>query len=193
VGAFDGFDGHRIGDPEILYRKLDMNDAEKFRKKFSGEAPDFGRYRLAVGTVTAAEKHPGADHLYVLSVDCAEGGQRTLAAGLARHYSPEELSGRKVVVLTNLTPADIKGVTSQGMVLVCEKRNKLELLDASPFENGQIAEVPDQRVDHSEITIDQFKAAPLRVVNGVLMFDDQQCTINGIPVKTHAVKNGKVR
>jgi tRNA-binding EMAP/Myf-like protein len=98
-----------------------------------------------------------------------------------------------VIALTNLQPAQIKGVTSQGMVLVCEKRNKLELLDAGPFENGQIAEVSDQTVDHSEITIDQFKAAPLRVLDGVLMFDDQQCTVNGISVKTHAVKNGKVR
>ncbi|MCP4715463.1 MAG: methionine--tRNA ligase [Deltaproteobacteria bacterium] len=193
LGSFSGLDGHRIGMPEILYRRLDLKLAEKLRKKFSGEQPDFGQFKLQVGQVLEVRPHPEADHLYHLSVDLGEGAPRSIVAGLVKHYAADELQGRRVIVLANLKVAELKGVPSQGMVLVCEKRNKMELLDGSPFAVGQVVTVAEQKVDHCELTIEQFKAAPLRVVDGALMFDDQACTIEGRPVVTSAVKNGKVR
>ncbi len=193
VGVFEGLDGHKIGKPEILYRKLDMKLAEKFRKKFSGELPDFGRFRIQVGRIRAVENHPNASHLYHLSIDLDEAEPRSIVAGLVKHYSADDLLGRKVFVLANLQAAELRGIESRGMVLVCEKRNKMELLDAQPFENGQTVEVPDQKIDHSEITINLFKSAPLRVVDGKLLFDDQPCTVGGRPVTTSILKNGKVR
>ncbi len=193
TGAFKGLDGHTIGNPEILFPKLDARLAENFRKKFSGEQPDFGKLQLKAGQIIEVKKHSASDRLYHLTVNIGEDSPRCIVAGLVNHYSPEQLMNRMVIVLANLKPAEIRGVRSLGMVLVCEKRNKMELPDCSPFKPGQVVAVGDQEVNPSEITIEEFKAAPLRIENGLLMFDNQPCTINGLPVKTHVLKNGKVR
>jgi tRNA-binding EMAP/Myf-like protein len=117
-----------------------------------------------------------------------------VAAGLVKHYGPEELSGRNVLVLSNLKPVDVRGVLSQGMVLVCEKRNKLELLDAGGAAPGTLVEVDVQAsVQAGEINVELFKAAPLRIVDSRMMFDDVPCCIEGQPITTHVLKNGPVR
>jgi methionyl-tRNA synthetase len=193
LGSFSGLDKHIIGNPEILYKKLDKKLAEKFRKKFSGEQPDFGKFRIVAGQITKVKIHPDASHLYHLTVDLGEEKERSIVAGLVKHYSPEDLTSRKVFVLANLKSSELRGVLSEGMVLVCEKRNKMELLDASSFSIGDQVFVEDQTIDHTEISIDQFKAAPLRIVNSELIFDDQQCRVNNSPVTTQILQNGKVR
>ena len=193
LGSFSGLDKHIIGNPEILYKKLNKKLAEKFRKKFSGEQPDFGKFRIVVGQITKVKIHPDASHLYHLTVDLGEEKERSIVAGLVKHYSPEELTGRKVFVLANLKSSELRGVLSEGMVLVCEKRNKMELLNASAFSTGDQITVEDQTIDHTEISIDQFKTAPMRIVNSELFFDDQQCRVNNLPVTTQMLQSGKVR
>ena len=113
-------------------------------------------------------------------------------AGLVKHYSPEDLTDKKVFVLANLKPSELRGILSEGMVLVCEKRTKMELLNASSFSPGDQVTVEDQTVDHTEVSIDQFKSAPMRIVNSELFFDDQQCRVKGLPVTTQILQNGKV-
>jgi len=191
--TFSGLDKHIIGNPEILYKKLDKKLAEKFRKKFSGEQPDFGKFKIVTGQIEDVKLHPEAPHLYHLLVGLGEKKERSIVAGLVKHYSPEDILNKKVFVLANLKATELKGISSEGMVLVCEKRNKMELLDASTFNTGDIVTVDDQTVDHSEISIDQFTAAPLRIANSELFFDDQKCSVSGSPVKTHILQNGKVR
>ncbi len=192
IGSFKGLDGHQIGKTEILHKKLDKKLAEKFRKKFSGGQTGFGHLQLTVGQIRDVKKHPDADQLYHLQVDLGEANMRSIVAGLVKNYTPEELDGKKIILLANLKPAKLRGIMSEGMVLVCKKKKKLELLDGSPFEVGQIAEVEGEKADHREITIEEFGEAPLRVKDGQLMFDDELCTIKGAPVETHLVKNGKV-
>ncbi len=189
---FCGLDGHVIGQPEILFPKLESALAEQYRKKHSGAQPDFGRFAIRVGRVQSVQVHPEAAHLFILSVDLGEEQPRTVVAGLTKHYRAEELRGRSVLVLANLQAAELRGVLSRGMVLVCEKRNKQELLDGAAFVTGQLVEVAGQRVDHRDITLDEFKRAPLRVADGRLLFDDQPCTVAGVPVTTSVLKHGKV-
>jgi len=194
VGEFTGLDGHRIAVPEILYKKLNMADAEKFRKKFSGTRVDFNRLAIKAARIERVEPHPNAPHLYCLTLACGEARTRTVAAGLVKHYSAEELSGRTVLLLANLKPGDVRGIISQGMVLVCEKRNKLELLDAGDAAPGAPVEAGGQAAHRpEEITLDAFKAAALRIVEGRMLFDDLPCTIDGRPVTTRVLKNGPVR
>jgi len=193
MGTFQALGGHRINKPEILFRKLDLKQAEKFRQKFSGEQPDFGQFQLKVGQIISVKQHPEAEHLYLLSIDCGEQQPRSIIAGLVKHYSPKELQERRVIVLANLKASEIRGFASQGMVLVCEKRNNMELLDGTPFDIGQAVEVEGPKADPAEITIDQFKAARFRINDGRLMFDDRLCTIGSCPIETHLLKNGKVR
>lgn len=77
---------------------------------------EFSRVELRVATVLSAEPHPNADRLLVLKIDLG-GEQRQLVAGIRKHYAPEELVGKQVVVVANLQPATLRGVESQGMVL----------------------------------------------------------------------------
>ena len=78
---------------------------------------EFQRLALRVGVVTAAEDHPNADRLLVLTVDVGEGAPRRLVAGIKGSYQAGELAGKRVVFVANLKPATLRGVESQGMVL----------------------------------------------------------------------------
>jgi methionyl-tRNA synthetase len=77
---------------------------------------EFKQIDLRVGTILAASPHPRADRLLVLEVDLGD-ERRQLVAGIRAHYAPEDLVGKQVVVVANLTPATLRGVESQGMVL----------------------------------------------------------------------------
>jgi len=77
---------------------------------------DFQKIELRIGEVVTAEPVPGADKLLKLTVDLGT-EQRTMVAGVALVYRPEELIGRQVVVVANLEPATIRGVRSEGMIL----------------------------------------------------------------------------
>ncbi|HEU5394302.1 MAG TPA: methionine--tRNA ligase, partial [Candidatus Methylomirabilis sp.] len=90
----------------------------------SGEPPpltpeEFGRVELRVATVVGAEAVPNSKKLVKLRVDLG-GEKRTVVAGILQHYAPEALVGRQVVLVANLKPATLMGVTSQGMVLAAE-------------------------------------------------------------------------
>ncbi len=76
---------------------------------------------LKIGTIKAVKQHPNADKLYVLLIEMGEGEQdRELVAGLKEHYSEDELIGKKVIVLANLEPKIVRGITSEGMVLAAD-------------------------------------------------------------------------
>jgi len=89
---------------------------------------DFRRMSLRVGKVLAAEPIPKAKKLLKLTVDVGEERPRQLVAGIAEHYAPEQVVGRQVVVVTNLQPATIRGVESQGMLLAAESGDRLALV-----------------------------------------------------------------
>lgn len=80
------------------------------------EFEDFKKVKMVVAKVTAAEKHPNADKLLKLTVDTGT-DTRTLVAGVARYYSPEDLVGRKIIIVKNLKPAKLRGILSEGMIL----------------------------------------------------------------------------
>ncbi|MEM8600710.1 MAG: methionine--tRNA ligase subunit beta, partial [Bacteroidota bacterium] len=82
---------------------------------------DFSKLDLRTGVVVAAERHPNADKLLRLDVDLGAETRQVLA-GVAEHYAPEALVGQRVVVVANLAPRKIRGLESQGMVLMAEDR-----------------------------------------------------------------------
>ena len=96
----------------------------------------FFQTELKVATILAAEPVPKSNKLLKLSVDVGEGGPRTLVAGIALAYKPEELVGKQVVVVANLQPAKLMGVESNGMVLAAS-------LDGKPVLLHPAAEVPN--------------------------------------------------
>jgi methionyl-tRNA synthetase len=95
---------------------------------------EFTQLDLKTGTILEAEKMAKTKKLLVLKVDLGH-EQRTIVSGIAESYSPEEVVGKKVSVLTNLPPRTIRGVESQGMLLMAEDRDG-RLIFISPEDNN---------------------------------------------------------
>ena len=88
---------------------------------------DFAKLDLRIGVIKAAEKHPKADRLLRLDVDIGV-ETRQIVAGVAASYDPATLIGRRVVVLANLAPKDLRGLSSAGMILAADVEGKPLLL-----------------------------------------------------------------
>ncbi|MEB8389522.1 methionine--tRNA ligase subunit beta, partial [Rhodobacteraceae bacterium KMM 6894] len=80
---------------------------------------DFSKLDMRVGTIVEAEKMPKAKKLLVLKVDTGL-DVRTIVSGIAESFTPEEIIGKKVTVLVNLAPRALRGVDSEGMILMTE-------------------------------------------------------------------------
>lgn len=88
---------------------------------------DFLKIELKVAVVLEAKAHPDADRLLVLMVDTGA-EKKEIVAGISQHYKPEELVGKKVVVVNNLQPATLRGVVSNGMILAAKDGETLSLV-----------------------------------------------------------------
>ena len=97
---------------------------------------DFAKVEMRVGQVKSAERVPGADKLLQLQVDIGD-EVRQIVAGIALAYKPEDLVGRKVVVVTNLQPRKLRGVESNGMIVAASS-----VPDGSPVLAGFLEDVP---------------------------------------------------
>lgn len=132
--------GHKIGQAELLFAKIEDEEIQKQIDKLEAtktannaeiasklamaepqkdliQYEDFAKMDLRVGTILEAEKMPKANKLLVLKVDTGI-DVRTIVSGIAESFSPEEIVGRKVTVLVNLAPRALRGVESQGMILM---------------------------------------------------------------------------
>jgi len=99
---------------------------------------DFSKLDIRVGTILEAEKMPKANKLLVLKVDTGI-DIRTIVSGIAEHFSPEEVIGKRVTVLVNLAPRALRGVESEGMILMTNNaEGKLVFVnpDVDGVENG---------------------------------------------------------
>ena len=96
---------------------------------------DFSKMDLRVVKVLAAEKVAKADKLLKLTVDLGT-EERTIISGIAKHFAPEELIGKDVVMIINLKPAKIRGIESRGMVLAASCGEKLSLVTAPEMAPG---------------------------------------------------------
>ena len=88
---------------------------------------DFKNVELVVAEVLSAELHPNADKLLVLKISIGD-EERQLVAGIRAWYQPEELVGKKIIIVKNLQPATLRGVESQGMLLAASHEGDLALL-----------------------------------------------------------------
>ncbi|MEM0372802.1 MAG: methionine--tRNA ligase subunit beta, partial [archaeon] len=125
-------------DFKPLFRKIDDKEIQEAAEKFSGKIKkggkpmikydDFEKVELKIALVKKAEKVEKSDKLIKLVVDAGDGNERTIVAGLADYYKPEEIVGKKIVLLANLEPRKLKGVESNGMLLAAEKDGVVSLL-----------------------------------------------------------------
>ncbi|MBM3254073.1 MAG: methionine--tRNA ligase subunit beta [Candidatus Omnitrophica bacterium] len=101
---------------------------------------EFKKLDIRVAKVLEVEDHPNADKLYVLRIDTGT-DTRTIVAGIRNFYKKEELLGRNIVVITNLEPATIRGVQSNGMLLAASDKNGICILtpDKNPLPGSKIS------------------------------------------------------
>ncbi len=115
--------------PRIQEKK--KKDEKPIAKDDSGagliDIVDFGKVQLVVAEVLEAERVEGADKLLKLQIDVGT-EKRQIIAGIAEFYKPEEVTGKKIIVVKNLKPAKIRGVESNGMLLAAKKGKKLTLV-----------------------------------------------------------------
>ncbi|MDT0644122.1 methionine--tRNA ligase [Zunongwangia sp. F363] len=149
--------GHQIGKAELLFSKIEDSEIEKQLAKLEAtkslnEAEnkkvepqkdiatfeDFTKMDLRVGTILEAHKMPKTKKLMVIKVDTGL-DKRTVVSGIAEHFKAEEIIGKKVTVLANLAPRKLRGVESEGMILMTENaEGKLVFVnpDEAGVENG---------------------------------------------------------
>ena len=108
--------------------KKPKSDAKSAGGAGDAESVDIGLLDLRVGRIVSAEKHPDADSLYVEQVDVGEPAPRTVVSGLVRFIPVEQMQNRLAVLLCNLKPAKMRGVTSQAMVMCASTPDKVEIL-----------------------------------------------------------------
>lgn len=96
---------------------------------------DFKKLALKVGKIIKVEEHANADKLYVLTVDLGEEKPRTIVAGIKEHYKKDQLKNKKAIFIANLEPAKIRGIESNGMLLVAVSDDKKEVAILQPEKN----------------------------------------------------------
>ncbi|MGR7812930.1 methionine--tRNA ligase [Lacinutrix undariae] len=147
--------GHQIGEAELLFSKIEDKTVQAqvdklLATKKANEAAnkvvepqkeeitydDFSKLDLRVGTIIEAEKMPKAKKLLVLKVDTGI-DVRTIVSGIAESFSAEEVVGKKVTVLVNLAPRALRGVESQGMILMTETADG-KLVFVNPDDNVNV-------------------------------------------------------
>jgi len=89
---------------------------------------DFFKVELKVAKVLTCEPVEGADKLLKMTMSLGEFGERQVVSGIAKHYKPEDMIGKKVVLVSNLKPAVLRGIESQGMILAAATKKKLSLV-----------------------------------------------------------------
>ncbi|UZE94119.1 MAG: methionine--tRNA ligase subunit beta [Candidatus Pacearchaeota archaeon] len=92
---------------------------------------EWQKLNLRIGKILDVKDHPNAEKLYLLDVDLGT-EKRTLVAGLKQYYKPEELKGKQCVIFTNLEPATIRGIKSEGMILAAVSKDKSKVILISP-------------------------------------------------------------
>jgi len=88
---------------------------------------EFKKLDLRVARIVDVKEHPDADKLYLVRIDVGD-AEKQIVAGIRAYYSPEELVGKKIVVINNLEPATIRGQESNGMLLAAGDGNSIVVL-----------------------------------------------------------------
>ncbi|MDR2491114.1 MAG: methionine--tRNA ligase [Spirochaetaceae bacterium] len=155
---------------------------------------------LRTAKITAVEKHPKADKLYIINLNIA-GEERTIVSGLVGSYTEDELLGKHIVVAYNLKAAKLRGVASRGMLLAASVKSSdggtetIEVLDAGGAETGTqvcLAGVPPPQDGLPEIDIDTFFSVPIQAQDGLVHISGTPLCINGSALHTQKVPNGEV-
>lgn len=149
--AYKNVSSYIVGETEVLFKRHDVKEImdivtqkeeakEESTPKIVDEEisiDDFQKTKLVVGQIVEARSHPKANKLLVFKVDIGY-ETRQIVSGIALYYKPEELIGKKVIVVRNLKPIKLRGEDSCGMLLCASNKDKLELIEVKDLNPGDI-------------------------------------------------------
>jgi methionyl-tRNA synthetase len=174
--AISSLENHQIGKAEIVLRKIESLGISTRDVPASHDI--FSRLNLKVGVVMDVKDHPEADKLYVLQVDI--GKKIQLVAGVKEFYAKDDLKNKHIVVLSNLKPARLRGVVSQGMLLAAESDGEVRVVEAPKADAGAQVFVESIVPATKQITIDEFNTIKLTTKNKKVIYKNKSlCTERG--------------
>ena len=226
LGSFRGISN--IGKPEILFKRLENDFIMKLKEKFAGSQEERAikeaeekkmdeekketlpleeqfaeKIDLRVAKITAIERHPEADKLFIETIDAGEEEPRTIVSGLVPYYKEEELLNHNIILVSNLKPAKLRGVKSQGMLLAAdntpegsEERGTVEVLFADWAQPGDRVflsgkDIPEGNSPH-KIKANHFFEIPLKVQGNIVKVGDTALEVSGKVLTTVKVADGEV-
>ena len=136
---------HRINPVPLLFQTIKDEEIEiqlqklkpRFELKPMIEFQDFTKLQIITATIVKANKVPNADKLLQIELEVSKNETKTVLSGIAEYYSPEEIIGKQVSYLANLAPRKMRGVVSEGMILMAEDNGKLVFVSPEEkIENG---------------------------------------------------------
>ncbi len=172
---------HKIGKDEILIRKVEENQKAEFP------------LNLKVAKIIDIKEHPNADKLYILDIDLGA-EKRQLVAGLKPYYKSDELKNKKIVVVTNLKYAKLRGVESQGMLLAGDDGNAVGVLTVEKSNPGDKVYFEGFENSNKELSFDEFLKIKMAVQNSKAYFENKELKTGKEIVKVERVKdNARIR
>ncbi len=218
VGCFSG--DLEIGETELLFQKLEDERIKELRERYSGSqaerkeremenneeakpglAEQWARkVILKVSKIVDVERHPGGDKLYILKLDCGEEEPRQIVSSIVPYYKEEELLGHNIILVSNLKPANFRGVKSYGMLLAAseegdEDHSTCELVFADDIAPGSVLKY-DGEGETEKITTylkaDHFFALPMKTIDGYLTVEGKRIGFEGVYPRVKKYVNGNL-
>jgi methionyl-tRNA synthetase len=154
--------------------KIEKPRSEEAKK--SETTLSFNKLNLKVAEILEAKPHPNADKLCVLKISLGT-EERQIVAGIRAWLAPEQLIGKRIIVVTNLEPANLRGEPSNGMLLASLHENSFKLLEAPKTKPGKNAFIDGSIPNESQISFNEFKEIKFTL-------KDKHILIDGKPLKT---------
>ncbi len=158
------------------------------------ETPDIFNFpaNIKVAQIESVEDHPNADKLYVIKVDIG-GEKRQIVAGMKPYYPKEALIGKKIVVVTNLKPAKLRGEKSEGMLLAAEDVDgKVLIIEAPKSPSGEQVMISGYKINEEQIDFKEFSNIGIKVDNKKVNWQNITLRTNQEDLEVDMVK-GDVR
>ena len=159
------------------------------------------RVILKVAHIDSLERHPNGDKLYILNLSTGDGETRQIVSSIVPFYKEEELLGHNIVIVSNLKPANFRGVKSYGMLIAASDKddtehNTCEVIFADDMPVGAVMKYDGEEENVEKITTylkpEHFFQMPMKVIDGFVTIEGKRIGYDGKYLKVNKYVDGNV-
>jgi len=158
--------GAKIIQGKPLFEKMTDDQVIKLHDKFAGNKPHeetpFDKLNLKVAEVIDVKQHPDANKLYIMQLNLGK-EKRQIVSGIKEWFTINELEGKKIVIVTNLEPVNLRGEKSNGMLLAAQFEKDLKLLEAPNSKPGDSVFIEGSKQGKKVIPFNEFKKVKFKI------------------------------